>query len=163
MAFNYQNLDEKTRGFMVEEIDRDIASQNIYIGRYLIPAAENVWPKLIRKAAQKYDDKWLASQIIEEELLIHFARHKAELTLAEGEFNRYYIRGLCLRAIEEGIERVVVYRARDSEIARYESESKIDLEYDPAAILDDLRNSVGKRPSLGIPPGPNSGISVRLP
>ena len=32
--------------------------------------------------------------------------------LAEGEFNRFYIRAVCLRSIESGTSDVVVYRAK---------------------------------------------------
>ena len=51
--------------------------------------------------------------------------------LAEGEFNRFYIRALCLRAVD--------------------------------ALLRDLRSHPGVETSLGLPPGPNSGLSVQLP
>ena len=31
MALNYLNLDDRTRRFMIEEIDMDIADRNMYI------------------------------------------------------------------------------------------------------------------------------------
>jgi hypothetical protein len=41
--------------------------------------------------------------------------------LAEGEFNRFYIRALCVRAIEDGLPEVIVYRAKEVQSARPES------------------------------------------
>jgi hypothetical protein len=34
---------------------------------------------------------------------------------------------------------------------------------DPKALLEDLRKSQGVEPALGIPPGPNSGLTICLP
>lgn len=83
--------------------------------------------------------------------------------LAEGEFNRFYIRGLCLRALDEGKSTVVVYRARHSSSPRLESEELIGSAFDAKALLEDLRESPGVDTALGLPPGPNSGLSARLP
>jgi hypothetical protein len=87
----------------------------------------------------------------------------AAATLAEGEFNRFYIRALCRRAIEQGIPRLIVYRAKDVTSPRRESEQKIGTEVDPQQLLADLRAHPGVDTALGLPPGPNSGLSVRLP
>lgn len=84
-------------------------------------------------------------------------------TLAEGEFNRFYIRGLCLRAIEENVPSLVVYRAKAVTNARSESERKIGAGVSPQSLLDDLRSHARLDTALGLPPGPNSGLSVCFP
>jgi hypothetical protein len=83
--------------------------------------------------------------------------------LAEGEFNRFYVRGLCLRAIDEGIDRLVIYRAKAVEEPRPDSNRRIGRSVNPRTLLDDLRRNAGVDTALGIPPGPNSGLSVKLP
>jgi len=83
--------------------------------------------------------------------------------LAEGEFNRFFLRGLCLRAIDEGIDEVIVYRARASSSPRSESEALVGTRFDPKVLLNDLRENLGVDTALGLPPGPNSGLSARLP
>jgi hypothetical protein len=83
--------------------------------------------------------------------------------LAEGEFNRYYCRGLCQRALEVGIEEVEVYRAKAVTTPRPESQRLIGRRLSARSLLNDLRTSQGVEPALGVPPGPNSGLSVRLP
>jgi hypothetical protein len=84
-------------------------------------------------------------------------------TLGEGEFNRFYIRALCVHAINDGIKTLIVYRAKVVANARVESEMKIDTGVDPVRLLGDLRNNPGVDTALGLPAGPNSGLSVRLP
>ena len=83
--------------------------------------------------------------------------------LAEGEFNRYYCRALSRRAIDTNIPRLQVYRAKAVTTPRPESQRLIGLLVDPERLLDDIRKSSGVETALGIPPGPGSGITVRIP
>jgi hypothetical protein len=89
--------------------------------------------------------------------------YNAAEVLAESEFNRYYVRGLCRRATVNGIPRLEVYRAKYVVEARPESQAKIGLLVDPEVVLIDVRSSTGVETALGIPPGPGSGISIRIP
>ncbi len=84
-------------------------------------------------------------------------------TLAEGEFNRFFVRGLCVKAIEDGIPEVEVYRGKQVNQPRPQSEAMIGKRISAKRLLDDLRVSQGVEPALGLPPGPNSGLTVRLP
>jgi hypothetical protein len=86
----------------------------------------------------------------------------APQTLAEGEFNRFYIRGLCLRALEERKTSVIAYRAKQVENPRTESIAIEGKSFNPEAILKDLRANIGVDTVLGLPPGPNSGMSIKL-
>ncbi len=79
------------------------------------------------------------------------------------EFNVFYCRGLCSRAISESILRLEVYRAKNVFHPRRDSIEKIGLLVDPAVVLIDLRNSRGSQPSFGIPPGPNTGLTLKIP
>ncbi len=83
--------------------------------------------------------------------------------MAEGEFNRFYARGLCRRAIAEGIEALVVYRAKEVVNPRAESVALIGKSLPAKQLLEDLRAHIGTDTALGLPPGPNSGLSVKLP
>jgi hypothetical protein len=87
----------------------------------------------------------------------------AAQTFAEGEFNRFYIRGLCRRAIEDRIGELVIYRAKEVAKPRRESETRIASKVPAEKLLDDLRGNIGVETALGIPGGPNSGLSVKLP
>lgn len=177
MGLAYENLDEATRRFMIEEIDMDVADGTIYVSNYLNDQGSANWSRMIRAAAEIGNDDTLGTEIVNSRYLkTHVERRKpkggftlaavpytAHETLGEGEFNRYYTRGLCRRAIEEGIPALEVYRAKRVAEPRAASQAKIGAQVDPRVILDDLRQTQGVEPALGLPPGPNSGLTLRIP
>ena len=65
--------------------------------------------------------------------------------------------------MEDGIPYVEVYRAKTVAEPRPESMAMIGARLGPDALLMDLRANVGVDTALGLPPGPNSGLSGRLP
>lgn len=177
VALSYQNLDSTVRAHMLSEIAHDVSAGTLYISNRLTDDGSKNWAALLAEAAKQHDDSWLASEIQRRGYLkSHEERRKptggtttakvpvtAPSTLAEGEFNRFYVRGLCQSAIENGIDRLVAYRARHSDNPRPESEAIVGQGFNPSSLLRDLRVSVGVEPVLGVPPGPNSGLSVRTP
>jgi hypothetical protein len=176
MGIQYQNLDSKTRGYMLKEIELDCQNKKLYKSTRLSENGENNWEPMLKEAAKAHDDVWLANELRMKGCLrsqesrtmrgrgvMCRVPFTAPETLSEGEFNRFYCRGLCARAKEEGISKVIVYRGKQVEEPRPESEAKIGQSFDPSALLDDLRTAQGVEPALGIPKGPNSGISIKLP
>lgn len=177
MGILYKNFDEQTREFMLEELEMDIAEGSPYISPRLNSTGQSKWAELFREAITSHNDDWLANQLKARGYMkSHEERRSrsggitvakvpvtAPETLAEGEFNRYYARGLCARAIAEGISEVVVYRGKQVGQPRPESQAKIGKRIDAKALLKDLRESQGVEPALGIPPGPNSGLTICLP
>ncbi len=177
MALFLVNLDERTRALMLAELERDLANNALHISPLLSGQGVHDYPQLLRQAMASEDESWLADQLNERRRidrtqvrrqqqggygLVTTPRNAADM-IAESEFNRYYIRALCLRALEDGVEALIVYRARPSQNPRARSEELVETTVDPAALLEDLREHVGEPPAMGIPGGPNSGISVRLP
>jgi hypothetical protein len=177
MPLNYANLDDSTRALMHDEIAVDIAAGALYMGTRLSTRGAHEWADLLQHAAATGNDETLAEHLNADGRLKQFEERRkptggvttvkvpvtAAATLAEGEFNRFYIRALCRRAIEQGIPRLIVYRAKDVTSPRRESEEKIGTEIDPQQLLADLRANPGVDTALGLPAGPNSGLSVRLP
>jgi hypothetical protein len=176
MPLAYEDLDDRTRSLMLEEIERDSASGALYIGSYLNDAGRAAWTELLPTAARSHNDAWLAERLRNGLMKQTVERPKpkggytmvrvpvtAPEMLAEGEFNRFYIRALCRRALADGIAYLVIYRAKAVQNPRPESEARIGSTVDPQAVLDDLRANPGVETALGLPPGPNSGLSARLP
>lgn len=177
MGLDYKNLDDATRRFMLEEIEMDVGSGSMYVSNYLNSEGAARWPDLLRQAAQNGSDDTLADAISTQALLKQEVERKkpkggftiarvpvtAHTTLGEGEFGRYFVRGLCRRAIDEGQPQLEVYRAKAVAEPRPGSNEKIGLRVNPADILDDLRRTTGVEPLLGLPPGPNSGLTLRIP
>lgn len=176
MPFNFENLDDRTRQLMFDEVDRDLAEGTLYESVRLTTEGAAMWETLFRTACQSGDDATLGAALgapggphikarepnpqspIGDDKAVP---HNAAATMAEGEFNRFYIRALCVRASADGVS-LAIYRARPSQNPDAESEAKVGKPADPVALLADLRSHQGVATALGLPPHPNSGLSVRL-
>jgi hypothetical protein len=166
-----------TRQHMLEEIELDVANNNLYLSSYFSVSGQTDYPDLLREAARNYDDQWLANSLRTNGRMNATALRRkpkgrytevrvpvtAPDTFSEGEFNRFYARGLCLTAIEAGVASLQIYRSKAVAVPRPDSEAKIGTMVDPKALLQDLRTHQGLDTVLGLPNGPNSGLSVRLP
>lgn len=174
MAFYFENLDEKTRKYMLEELEYDNQNHNLYISTRLNNYGINLYPKTLAKAASSGNEVTFASDINQGYLNLTEQRKSrkggyttakvpsnAHELLAEGEFNRLYVRALCRRAIDENLI-LEVYRAKPVNNPRSESQAKIGQLVDPNTLLHDLRTNIGIDTALGIPAGPNSGLSVKI-
>jgi hypothetical protein len=150
----------------------------LHISPFLSGQGQRDYANLLREALQNGNDETLAQSLREHRRILRTLPRRnptggysmaataenAAQVLAESEFNRYYIRALARRAIEDGIQELVVYRAKPVQNPRPESEARIETGLPPQDLLEDLRAHPGdERPALGVPSGPNSGLSVRLP
>ena len=161
---------------MLAEIDSDIAHGRLFDSPRLNAVGKQKYPTLLKEAAEKHDDTWLANELrngnnfnateqrnTKNGIVTAKVPVTAPETLAEGEFNRFYLRGLRLRAINERKSGLIVYRAKQVNDPRPESQAKIGSSIDPNRLLSDLRSNVGIDTFLGLPAGPNSGLSAKLP
>ena len=174
MPFAFRNLDEQTRRFMVEEIEAATSDDNLYFSKRFNSAGISAWPTLLLEAAQAHNEHWLAYQLEAHGLMVgmegaripsggytvkHVPATAAE-TVAEGQFNRYYILGLCRRALAERQAEVFIYRAKEVRDPRPESQGLIGSSCDPSELLAQIRpreSSLGHKLLK-----PNSGLSVCL-
>jgi hypothetical protein len=179
MALTYHHLDERTRRLMLDEMDYDIAHNQLHISPFLSGQGQADYANLLREAIRSGSDETLEEELrshrrIAKALprrrpqgkggyMIAAAPSNAAQVLAESEFNRFYIRALARRAIEDGIDGLVVFRAKTVEDPRPESEALIESTISPQDLLMDLRSHPDQPPTLGVPSGPNSGLSVHLP
>jgi hypothetical protein len=158
---------------MLAEFTRDQEAGGLYESPRLSPAGKAAYPEVLRGAIERGDDETLQREleapgmlnahdtpyVKNGKLVTPKMNRQAPQTMAEGEFNRFYIRALCLVVKEEGGKQVEVFRARQSSWARPESEALIGKLLDVEELLDDLRSHIGEEPSLL--PYVNSGLSVR--
>jgi hypothetical protein len=178
MALYLENLDERTRQLMLEEMEYDIANHQLHISPFLSGQGQRDYENLLRDALRSGNDETLAQSLREHRRILRTLPRRnptggysitataenAAQVLAESEFNRYYIRALARRALEDGIPELVIYRAKPVVNPRPESEARIETAVPAQELLEDLRSHPGdERPALGVPSGPNSGLSVRLP
>jgi hypothetical protein len=178
MALYFENLDDRTRQLMLDEMDYDIANNQLHISPFLSGQGQRDYSNLLREALQSGNDETLAENLRGHKRILRTLPRRnpkggysisatpenAAQVLAESEFNRYYIRALARRAIEDGIQELVIYRAKPVTNPRPESEARVETTLSPEELLEDLRSHPGdEAPTLGVPSGPNSGLSVRLP
>lgn len=175
MSIRYESLDGSVRAAMIRELERDRADGTLYISPRLTEAGAQAWPEILREAFERHDDTWIASTLRSRGLIRTQEQrrkpkggfttanvpHTAPDTLAEGEFNRFYARGLCADVLASGGTEVEVYRGKEVLNPRPESEAMIGRRLSAQSLLDDLRTAQGVEPALGLPPGPNSGLTVR--
>lgn len=176
MSLNLENLDyDNIRELMLDEFEKDIAEGKIYLSPRLREDYHHTYLDLMREAIQSGDADSLANQIFTKKILklreqkrkpyggwtTALVPRNAHIILAEGEFNRFYLRTLCLKAIEIDAE-IEVYRAKPVRQPRPESIAMIGKKLDPERLLQDLRIHIGVDPALGLPSGPNSGLSGRI-
>src|SRR5574342_935117 len=157
MALYLENLDDRTRQLMLDEMEYDIAHNQLHISPFLSGQGQWDYPDLLRKAIKKGNDTTLGKDLQARRRIVRaLPRRKpkggyiiaatpenAAEVLAESEFNRYYIRGLARRAIEDGVEELVIYRAKPAKNPRPESEARVESTISPQDLLDDLRAHPG--------------------
>jgi len=108
MGILYENLDERTREFMIQELNLDISNGRLYKSQRLNSFGQETWSEILREAVQSHNDDWLADQLQTRGCFETYEPRKtrgritmvkvpknASETLAEGEFNRFYARALC--------------------------------------------------------------------
>lgn len=174
MAFMFKNLDKNTRDEMLAEVAKDEENKNLAYSKRFSETGTIQYAGLLKAAITEGNEESLAESLkanncfaqsetrtIKDKQIMAKTPSNTSTIFAEGEFNRFYARALSVLAIRDG-KKLIVYRAKETQNPRPESEAKIGTEIDPNKLLKDLRTNIGIDTALGIPAGPNSGISVEL-
>ncbi len=176
MVLNLTDLNEEVREYMLVEVDNDIERGTLYLSRRFNEHGRRVYRDLLREAVQYHNEDWLARELVSENAFKSMERGtawgrpsisrvdwNAPITLAEGEFNNFYMRGLCLYALRHGIPELEIYRAKVVDSPRLQSVIRIGQLWSPEILLEDLRAPIGSQTISGMPGGPNSGLSLQIP
>lgn len=174
MAMDYVDLDENIRALMIEEVELD--GENLYISSYFNEGGAAAWKAMLLEAVTTGSDTTLAQAIKAQAYLkakypqnrktgivMISVPYNAHETIAESNFSRFYLRGLCRYAMDKGIPHLIGYRAMAVENPRPGSQEKIGASFPVADTLADLRATMNGNPALGMPPGVGSGVLARLP
>ena len=174
MAFKLIELDQKTRDFALSELKADVVAGAVYHGSRLNSYGKSFFVSDLQKAledgtpetltaALRSGDKFNLTEMSHRNGTPYEKRvpTNAASLLAEGAFVHYYVRAVCLRAIEGGIDSVTVYRARESGYHRPESDAQIGQVVSASGLLANLRINAAD-PALIELPDVGSGLAVRL-
>jgi hypothetical protein len=177
MSLNLLQLDDETRTLMLQELEYDLARNQLHISPYLSGQGVHDYAQVLREAIEEGDETTLAAALSQMRRIARTAHRRlpqggynvvtvpsnAAEMIADDAFNRYYIRAICRRALAEGLDQVIVYRAKPVDSPRSRSEELVETAVNPADLLEDLQTHTGEETEMGIPGGPNSGISIHFP
>jgi hypothetical protein len=176
MSLDLPHLDARTRRYMLAELDADLAAESLYRSPQLSETGLCHYQRLLRVAIHSGNEESFAAALgglgavrppsrWQHPKDVGPAEALADTTfrLAEREFHRFYIRGLCCRALEQGIDLLVIYRARPGDPGRAPADSMIGLRIDVGSLLEDLRGAFRSFPPHGLPQCRDPGLSVRFP
>jgi hypothetical protein len=158
--FNFLELDPETRSLMLIELRLDLASQEgPFLGVGLTARGRADYVSLLEHAIRTGNEADLVARLNEEGRVVESPADAAR-KFGRTEFNRYYIRGICLRASAHGTNVVSVYRARGSASPRSASLALIGSDQPAPVVLANLRGSQGEDPATGLG-RVNSGLTIR--
>jgi len=159
-SFNFFELDGETRQHMLSELNLDISTQGSpFLGAGLTERGRTDYASLLELALTSGSEAALVDSLNEQGRVVDSPVDSAR-KLGRTEFNRYYIRGICLRAASHGTNEVVVYRAHGSASPRSSSIALVDSVQSAPVILANIRGSQGGDPATGLG-RVNSGLSIR--
>ncbi len=124
MAMKYEELDGKTREYMLTEFEKEEASGNPYRSKALSPTGLAVFPDLMREAIQlgnevslcqslENESYWTPTEEYTRDGVIRTRRRNISQSaqrLALTEFSTWYVAGFSKRLLDEGVEKCQVYR-----------------------------------------------------
>ena len=172
MALHLSDLDDRTRGSMLEELEADVADRRLYLSPYLTDVGRAAYGAALRAALLAGDDESLAAELRRPGCMgapegwkaggmVRKFSSTVPDALAEAEFHRFYVRGLCRRTLAEGSRMLVICRAKPGPPSRANPDAMVGVHVDAASLLEDLRATTGLMPPRVLPGCPSPGMSVR--
>jgi hypothetical protein len=156
---------EDVRELMEQELDRDILSKKLYFSTFMPEDKKGNYIELCRVQFKTGSELTINKEVSSLLTIARSANGRkrpvdAHITFGEGEFNRYYMRAVCLLAQNIG-KKVLAYRYKKPLQARSSSEAIIGKVFEPQEVLNELRLIPGSPTKFGLGE-PNSGISLKL-
>lgn len=167
MSFNFESLDDSTRAKMLVELDTDLAKNCMYQSAIMREDSRDAYLGDLRRSFLAGDISTLEAALLSADpfrgrnasgAVVNKAA--AASTLSGTQFNHYYVRAMCVRALEEG-RKLEYYRAKDSAIRRPKTEEKLGKQVDVEDTLQALRENSAKPENLKVFLV-SSGLSVRF-
>ena len=127
MGMKFEELDDATRHYMLDEFDKEEADGNPYRGRGLTPVGCTEFSSLMRQAIRSGNEEALIASLLnpsywypneiyirggikrERQVNVQQAAERLGLT----EFNTWYVRGLAKKLMDESVLHCQAYRAAE--------------------------------------------------
>lgn len=174
--YDYEPVPADIRKLMLDELQHDAEHNSLYINPLLKPESAATYLPLLLTALETGTPESFGAALSAADLLQAqqtYTRQGSEvtaklpatyaLTLAAGEFNRYYMRAVCRAAIQQAAPAVEIYRAKAVATPRQAADERIGRRIAPDVLLADLRQTNFEQPNQYGLGAPNSGLSLRIP
>jgi len=174
--FDYEPVAATLRSLMLDELQYDAEHKLLYINPLLKPDGAAQYLSLLLAALESGSPESFSTALASADLLQAQQTYTRQgrqvtaklpanyaMTLAAGEFNRYYMRAVCRAALAQAAPAVEIYRAKAVTTPRQTADERIGRRVDPQELLADLRQTNFERPSAYGLGAPNSGLSLRTP
>lgn len=156
-GFKFLNLNDEVRGYMLSEFLDDVKNDTYYKSKFFNNDGLKKYPELFQKAIEYGNESTLEDDLGKEN---YFSNNSFSSInrFSQTEFNRYYIRGVCVLALKcfGDNAKVQIYRAKQSKETRNESDEQTGRFVLASLLLNDLRTSLQPKEF----PKVNSGLSV---
>ncbi|BBE30699.1 hypothetical protein OSSY52_08400 [Tepiditoga spiralis] len=176
MSYFFKNLDEKTRKYMLEEVELDIKKNFLYKSLRFNEIGNELYPQILKNAIEFGNEKTLEKNLLPEYFeddkgkILKIGKYTSVLStisnrvFSEYEFNKFYIRAILRRAIEENKE-AVIYQAKKS-FYYEDKKTKTIVGFsikDPKSVLKSMRLGFKLESSLNLSSNQRYyGLSVEL-
>lgn len=178
MPMHYEELDETTRRFMLEEFQAEEQS-NPYRSKALTSLGLKVFPQLMQKAIETGNEVSLMQELNSADYWEPFEPYvrggvqrerrrnigQAAERLALTEFNTWYVRGLARRLMEEGITECQIYRGAQPKWEHGECSQHEGMIVKVQVVYDGHRGTYWPEPGnkniFSIPSGPGCHHVIR--
>lgn len=168
-------IDETVRRIMDEEYQRDKSKDHLYFSPRLTDVGMQEYPNVLHNAIINGNNESFAQDLRAKNLMKSKEKRvnplggvfeyrvpiSAPENLAEGEFQRYYLRAICRKAIDEGYHKIRIITDKAMETIPDEEKAKIGKIVDIQDLLDDLRQNPYINSRFGIP-SPESGLGIEI-
>lgn len=159
--YNLRHLTEKiasqVRRRMLEELCWSLENNKIYLSKHFSTPGEENYPHLLKNALESGNPDTLEESLNVPGNFQPGSPRNAAQTFAWDEFNKYYMRALCLLAQELTGYKLIVVRGRQSSNPKPESDRLLGAKKEPVKFLNGLRNIPKVNPF-----GANSGLTLEL-
>jgi hypothetical protein len=180
MSMRFEELDDVTRRYMLEEFEAEEQSGNPYRGKELSPTGRAAFPDLMRLAITTGNEQtlfaalnnstyWVSSGVSRSKTGRSYSRsvnvaHDAE-RLGLTEFNTWYVRGLAKRLLDDGEKQCQVYRAAPARLApdtcSFHEGQILPLDEVYRGHRAKYHPAPGRRSALSVPFGPTCHHTIR--
>jgi len=175
----FEELNDKTRKYMLAEFEAEESGGKPYRGRELSAAGQAASPGLIREAINQGTEETLTAALAKSDFWNPnetYTRNGVKRTrslnvqqaserLALTEFNTWYVRGLAKRLMDEGENECQVYRAAPPKWEPAECSKHENQIYPVKQVYDGHRAKYWPAPgnpdAFSIPAGPSCHHTIR--